>query len=707
MNNPPIIKPKILNMATKFAKSPAGKVVGLSPMGRAAMGILGLGAVGPSVINAMDNAEERSANLPKDVVLAGGETDAIIPDSQPLEIQDRLNNLTKSIAALSGQEKKKKPKEVKKDELAEFDDAKEFKKWIKKNTRKDKKTGGLLFQPLGGAEVAIDNTPETNVLLYEVFKEQTGRTGEAADAIVNMDTESLSELQQDPFTYTSKADFADTLKLLRGQDLPPEKASSFQNIARGVGQVAGTGLGLLTPVGKVNKVLKPFAKAIPATLGYMGGDKAAKFLTGYPDEEGTTSGQTPRAEEYAEAVAGTMPIDYFDPGGTDTRYQATKNLARMEYEDQQAANTQQLAFRKSGTNDPYELTPVPITPFEIQEMSKAGYEFGPAQFADEVFTREAILAGRDLSGPSQAEIREAELNNQLTLSKIAKNYAALEEGETGSPLTFKKAFKIELPGMYSTASNERLKYDVRLLENEEGDSKFKADLNIAPILSEIYKAENYSQQTQDELNEVKNLIGPDTVGLGQRTNEVIKGINALSGETRRRDIDIKFEVNSETGEVATDEYGQPILTEESKEIAAEVLSRWAKRFTAQNITTLLGESNRTISDADRKRADDIVNVLGTFSDITSVYIALDQLIKIFETPSKNANVALQALYAQGEQSGYLDEILKAEENLTSEMKRGGTEFATPKSSRLQFQEVSQSDIPKDKIVRTIDLIGGS
>jgi hypothetical protein len=90
-----------------------------------------------------------------------------------------------------------------------------------------------------------------------------------------------------------------------------------------------------------------------------------------------------------------------------------------------------------------------------------------------------------------------------------------------------------------------------------------------------------------------------------------------------------------------------------------------------------------------------------------VYIALDQLIKIFETPSKNANVALQALYAQGEQSGYLDEILKAEENLTSEMKRGGTEFSTPKSSRLQFQEISQSDIPKDKIVRTIDLIGGS
>ena len=701
MNNPPIIKPKTLS---RFVKSPVGKIIGVSPLGKTGMGILGLGAIGPSVVNAMNNDEKRSANLPKDVILAGNQTDSIISNSQPLEIQDRLNSLTKSIASANPiRPEIAKSKKITKDELAEFDDAEEFKKWMKKNTRKDNKTGELLFKPLGGREVSINDNPETNVLLYEVFKEQTGRTGEAADVITNMDTGSLAELQQDPFTYTSKADFVDTLKLLRGQDLPPEKASSFQNIARGVGQVAGTGLGLLTPIGKASKLLK----AIPATLGYQGGDEAAKFLTGYPDEEGRISDQKSRAEEYAEAVAGKMKIDYNDPGGTDTRYQATKNLARMEYEDQQASKAQQVAFRKAGTNDSYELTPIPITPFEIQEMSKAGYEFGPPQFADEVFTREAILAGRNLGGPSQAEIREAELNNQLTLSKIAKNYADLEEGKEGLPFTFKKAFKIELPGMYSTASNDRLKYDVRLLENEKGDSKFKADLNIAPILSEIYKAENYSQQTQDELNEVKNLIGPDTVGLGQRTNDVIRGVNALNGETRRRDINIEFEVDPATGEVAIDEYGQPILTEESKEIAAEVLSRWAKRFTAQNITTLLGESNRTISDADRKRADDIVNILGTFTDVTSVYIALDQLIKIFEKPSQNANVALQALYAQGEQSGYLDEILKAEENLTSEMKRGGTQFSTPKSSRLQFQEVSQSDIPKDKIVRTIDLIGGS
>ena len=161
------------------------------------------------------------------------------------------------------------------------------------------------------------------------------------------------------------------------------------------------------------------------------------------------------------------------------------------------------------------------------------------------------------------------------------------------------------------------------------------------------------------------------------------------------------------GEVITNEFGQPMLTEESQKIAAEVMSRWAKRFTAQNITVLLGESNRTISDADRKRADDIVNALGTTTDMTSAWISLDELLNIFEKPSQNANTALQALYAQAEQSGYMDEVLEIEDGLRKEIKRGGSRLSVPQSSRFKFEAVDASDIPKDAVIRTIDVAGVS
>jgi len=705
MNNPPIIKPKILNMASKFAKSPAGKVVGLSPMGRAAMGILGLGAVGPSVINAMDNAEERSANLPKDVVLAGGGTDAIIPDSQPLEIQDRLNNLTKSIAALSGQEKKKKPKEVKKDELAEFDDAKEFKKWIKNNTETDDDGNVSFIQPITKERIGIESSPETNVLLYEVFKEQTGRTGEAAEAIVNMDTESLSELQENPYKTSTKADFITDLQLLRGQDIDPVKATRGQNMA-----VAGGKLGGSLAAGAAAFRTHPYLTPLGLYAGWKGGEGLTKDLVGYP--EGQESSIKPRAEQYAEAQARMLEPDYNNPVRTLANYENAKILAEMDYENKEAAGAygqpQQLAFRKSGSNDPYELTPTPLTPLEMQKMSEAGYEFAPPNYVDELFYRQAVLSGRggDLSGPNALEIQEARLNNELTLSKIAKNYADIEEGDGSSPLMHKKAFKIELPGMYSTASNDRLKYNIRLLESDKGESKFTADLDIAPIMSEIYRAERYTKETQEEIEQVRNLLGPDTVGLAQRANDIVRTINALGGGSRGIDIEIEFETD-ENGDEILDDFGQPILTDESQRVAAEILSRWAKRFTAQNITTLLGESNRTISDADRKRADDIVNILGTTTDLTSAWIALDELLKIFQKPSDNANTALQALYAQAEQSGYLDEVIEAERSLTSEIERGGSRLSVPRSSRLQMQEVNSSDIPEDAVIRTINLVGGS
>jgi hypothetical protein len=697
MNNPPIIKPKISSLATKFAKSPAGRVVGLSPMGRAAMGILGLGAVGPSVVNAMNNAEERSANLPKDVILAGGGTDAIIPDSQPLEIQDKLNNLTKSIAALSGQEKKKKPKEVKKDELAEFDDAKDFKKWIKKNTETDDDGNVSFIQPITKEKISIENNPESNVLLYEVFKEQTGRTGEAAEVIKNMD---IAELQADPTPpINSKASLLQDIQLLRGQDLPAKEATGFQKLAKlggqAVGAVGGIGMTLAT---KNPRYLLPLAGG----GGYAGG-KISEGTFGY-GEDAVESSQTPRAEQYAEAQAKMLPIDYNDPGKTMSNYQNAKILAKMEYEDQQAANSQRMAFRKPG--EEWQMTPTAITPLEARQLESLGYEFGPANLNDEEFMREAMLAGRIPAGPTALEIEKAQLDNALTLSKIEKNYADMQAEGGASPLMHKKAYGIKLPGMYSRNSNEGLEYKVRLLEDDQGNTRLTADLDLAPVMAEIYRAERYTEETQGEIEEVRNLLGPDTIGLSQRVNDVLRGINALSGTSRGLDVEIDFQYD-DAGNVVTDDFGQPVLDERSQKVAAEVLSRWAKRFTAQNITTLLGESNRTISDADRKRADDIVNILGTTTDLTSAWIALDELLTIFEKPSQNANTALQALYAQAEQSGYMDEVLEIEDRLRNEVKRGGSRLSVPQSSRFKFQSVSASDIPKDAVVRTIDLAGGS
>ena len=707
MNNPPIIKPKILNMATKFAKSPAGRVVGLSPMGRAAMGILGLGAVGPSVINAMDNAEKRSANLPKDVVLAGGGTDAIIPDSQPLEIQDRLNNLTKSITALSGQEKKKKPKEVKKDELAEFDDAKDFKKWIKKNTETDDDGNVSFLQPITKEKIGIESNPESNVLLYEVFKEQTGRTGEAAEVIKNMD---IAELQADPTPpINSKASLLQDIQLLRGQDLPAKEATGFQKLAKlggqAVGAVGGIGMTLAT---KNPRYLLPLAGG----GGYAGG-KISEGTFGY-GEDAVESSQTPRAEQYAEAQARMLPIDYNDPGKTMSNYQNAKILAEMQYEDQQAANSQRMAFRKPG--EEWQMTPTAITPLEARQLESLGYEFGPANLNDEEFMREAMLAGRIPAGPTALEIEKAQLDNALTLSKIEKNYADMQAEGGASPLMHKKAYGIKLPGMYSRNSNEGLEYKVRLLEDDQGNTRLTADLDLAPVMAEIYRAERYTEETQGEIEEIRNLLGPDTIGLAQRVNDVIRGINALSGTSRGLDVEIEFETMIDDDETSptygqvidvTDEFGQPVLTEKSQKVASEVMSRWAKRFTAQNITTLLGESNRTISDADRKRADDIVNVLSTTTDMTSAWIALDELLHIFEKPSQNANTALQALYAQAEQSGYMDEVLEIEKGLSDEIKRGGTRLSIPQSSRFKFEAVSASDIPKDAVIRTINVAGGS
>ena len=69
----------------------------------------------------------------------------------------------------------------------------------------------FFIQPRTGEKVPVDSSPEGNVLLYEVFKEQTGRTGEALDAIVDMD---IKQFQQAPEGVVNN-DFSKELKKVR------------------------------------------------------------------------------------------------------------------------------------------------------------------------------------------------------------------------------------------------------------------------------------------------------------------------------------------------------------------------------------------------------------------------------------------------------------------------------------------------------------
>ena len=110
------------------------------------------------------------------------------PSLRPATIQTELDALTNDLRKTN---KPKKTKETPSNEKEEFKDAEEFKEWVKLNTESDEETDEVFFiQPKTGEKIAIGNSPETNVLLYEVFKEQTGREGDALDAIADKDIRS-------------------------------------------------------------------------------------------------------------------------------------------------------------------------------------------------------------------------------------------------------------------------------------------------------------------------------------------------------------------------------------------------------------------------------------------------------------------------------------------------------------------------------------
>jgi len=518
------------------------------------------------------------------------------PSLRPATIQTELDALTNDLRKTN---KPKKTKETPSNEKEEFKDAEEFKEWVKLNTESDEETDEVFFiQPKTGEKIAIGNSPETNVLLYEVFKEQTGREGDALDAIADMD---IRQFQKSP---TQSKDFSLELETIRK-----------------------------------NK---------------------------------------PTGSAEAMAAYSAVPFDG-SVVGTVQKRMAMSDLARSQAEEESAQGKQFLAYRVPGQGA-YKLTPEPVS---IEEISQLGYEFAPAEMADEAFTQKAILAGRIPIGGGGISEKER-LQNQLLQTKIAKNIQDLGEGPDADPLMQKQVLKVKLPGLYSRGSQDNLQFQVRLREDNKGNVKYEPDVDIAPIIRDIYKAEEYSKNTLDEINMVKELISADTVGLSQRVNDLSRGISALAGIDRSA-------FDPVTGR-------QLIPT-------PEILARWAKRFTAQNITILLGESNRTISDADRKRADDIVNILGTFTDVASAKASLEELVKIFEKPSYNANTALQSLYSMAETSpggGYLDEIERVERKVAERIAKSGGKLTIPRSSIVSFDEVS-SPGGRTAVSSTIDL----
>ena len=122
--------------------------------------------------------------------------DPITAPNNPESIQKDLDSLTNSLKKTEVKNRKPVKKNIKINERKEYEDIEDFRLWIKSNTETDEESGQVFFiQPRTGERIPVDSSPEGNVLLYEVFKEQTGRTGEAADAIADMD---IRQFQQSP-----------------------------------------------------------------------------------------------------------------------------------------------------------------------------------------------------------------------------------------------------------------------------------------------------------------------------------------------------------------------------------------------------------------------------------------------------------------------------------------------------------------------------
>ena len=128
----------------------------------------------------------------------------IVAPNSPESIQQDLDSLTRDLKKTQTKNKPVVKKEIKINERKEYEDIEDFRLWIKENTETDEESGQVFFiQPRTGERIPVDDSPEGNVLLYEVFKEQTGRTGEAADAIADLD---IRQFQQSPESISQSSE---------------------------------------------------------------------------------------------------------------------------------------------------------------------------------------------------------------------------------------------------------------------------------------------------------------------------------------------------------------------------------------------------------------------------------------------------------------------------------------------------------------------
>ena len=301
---------------------------------------------------------------------------------------------------------------------------------------------------------------------------------------------------------------------------------------------------------------------------------------------------------------------------------------------------------------------------EAYELTKDGnYEIAPAELATEVrgdpadqeqeFLRKAILAGRiPMPGGEEQAIS--------TPTERLEERISIPEETVLQPenLKFKRFTNSTVPGLYSRGTKDPLKYQLEVYEDESGNIQYKPGPGLDTVLQDIYKASEYSQRSKEEIEAIKQFIGPSSVGP----------VAAVTDFAERIGLSV-----SGLGDTIDDtDFGK--------------LRKWAQNFTAKNITTILGESNRTISDADRQRADQIVNINNNWTSIPKVRNALTELIKIFEEPGRNSEAAYQALMNQAESMGYLDQMLDTERRLYNKRVRGGSGSYAPISSRIFLDE---------------------
>jgi hypothetical protein len=671
MYNPPIIKPK------KYA-------------GGGAVGIAGVGALEQNkeffkqkreqdALRKMQRLQNASKTIPSDPILS------------PKNIQNDLDKLTNDLKSV----KKTKPitKTLKNEkEISSFDDIEEFRDWIKTNTTQDEETGEIAFiQPKTGERVPLENEPETNVLLYEVFKEQTGRKGEAAEAIKNMNIKqfqsspegkNIDDVRSSIEEKVTQKDFISDLKKIQKDT---NNNNGGLGLGGGLGMAAGAALG---------SRLGGFGAAAGAAGGYALGKMLGR---GGPtlDEEAVRLDANSRG-----LMAGGSPGSFAQEidqkrGAKMSAYadDLKRQQALVLQEKRQNEDRQFYAYRKPGETE-YRLTPSPLNEQEVYDLSREGkYEIAPPQLAqqkeqqtDEEFLRKAIAGGRVPQEISNQYFQdqfgfEAPKEEPIFRMPTSSKKIIKEQNTKTQDSVFKhKGFvNVELPGI-----EDNLKFKVRLQEDKNGNVKYDPDVNLNPIIRDIYKAEEYSTRTQGEIEAARELVNAYTVGSSQTIEDIVRSLAGLAGIDRTQ---------------VFDDNGNQILP------TATVLKRWAKRFTAQNITTLLGESNRTISDADRKRADDIVSILRPTTDVADAIASLNELIEIFETPSRNANIALQSLYSLAETApsgGYLDRVLAMEESVINQIKKSGGPFNPPKSSQFYFEETRKPGIISESIDLTMD-----